>query len=124
LPETQSVAWELLANNGTLVITLPPSVKEDEGKGRKVIEAFGNPHAPKNQELCSSSWAVVEKWLSEGTIQVCSAITHLDLCLTVMQPNKHEVLPNGLKGIIGGLQRMRLGQVSGTKLVAHPQETQ
>ncbi|KAG2128165.1 chaperonin 10-like protein [Suillus cothurnatus] len=108
LPETQSVAWELLANNGTLVITLPPSVKEDEGKGRKVIEAFGNPHAPKNQELCSSSWAVVEKWLSEGTIQ----------------PNKHEVLPNGLKGIIGGLERMRLGQVSGTKLVAHPQETQ
>ncbi|KAG1844071.1 chaperonin 10-like protein [Suillus subalutaceus] len=108
LPETQPVGWELLANNGTLVLTLPALVKEDEGKGRKVIEAFGNPHAPKNEELCSSSWAVVEKWLSEGTIR----------------PNKYQVLPNGLEGIIGGLERMRLGQVSGTKLVAHPQETQ
>jgi NADPH:quinone reductase-like Zn-dependent oxidoreductase len=108
LPETQSVAWELLANNGTLLVTLPASVKEDEGKGRKVIYVIGYPHFPQNEELCISSWAVVEKWLSEGTIQ----------------PNKHEVLPNGLEGIVGGLERMRLGQVSGTKLVAHPQETQ
>ncbi|KAG1844069.1 chaperonin 10-like protein [Suillus subalutaceus] len=108
LPETQSVGWGLLANNGTLVLTLSASVKEDEGKGRKIVQTFGNPHVPQNQELCSSSWAVVEKWLSEGTIQT----------------NKYEVLPNGLEGIIGGLERMRLGQVSGTKLVAHPQETQ
>jgi NADPH:quinone reductase-like Zn-dependent oxidoreductase len=107
LPETQSVAWGLLANNGTLVLTLAASVKEDEGKGRKVIQTFGNPHIPQNEELCSSSWAIVEEWLSEGTIQ----------------PNRHEVLPNGLRGIIGGLERMKLGQVSGTKLVAHPQET-
>ncbi|KAG2157908.1 chaperonin 10-like protein [Suillus bovinus] len=108
LPETQSVAWELLANNGTLVLTLPASVKEDEGKGRKVIQTFASPHAPQNNELCQSSWAMVEKWLSEGTIR----------------PNKYEVLPNGLEGVIGGLERMKLGQVSGTKLVAHPQETQ
>lgn len=108
LPETQSIGWELLAKNGTLVLTLPATVKEDEGKGRKVIQTFGSPHAAQNKELCSSSWAMVEKWLSEGTIQ----------------PNKYEVLPNGLVGIIGGLERIELGQVSGTKLVAHPQETQ
>ncbi|KAG2347703.1 GroES-like protein [Suillus weaverae] len=108
LPETQSVGWELLARNGTLVLTLPPSVKEDEGKGRKAFQTLGSPHVPQNTELFISSWAMVEKWLSEGTIQ----------------PNKYEVLPNGLEGIIGGLERMELGQVSGTKLVAHPQETQ
>ncbi|KAG1821780.1 GroES-like protein [Suillus subaureus] len=108
LPETQSVAWELLADNGILVLTLPASVKEDEGRGRKTISTFGGPHAPQNEELCTSSWAVVEKWLSEGAIQ----------------PNKYEVLPNGLEGIIGGLERLKSGQVSGTKLVAHPQETQ
>ncbi|KAG1750733.1 chaperonin 10-like protein [Suillus lakei] len=108
LPETQSIGWELLAKNGTLVITGSASVKEDEGKGRKVVQTFGSPHAAQNKELCSSSWAMVEKWLSEGTIQ----------------PNKYEVLPNGLVGIIGGLERIELGQVSGTKLVAHPQETQ
>ncbi|KAG2361298.1 GroES-like protein [Suillus spraguei] len=108
LPETQSVAWELLAKDGTLVLTLSASVKEDEGKGRKVVSTFADPHAPQNEELCRRSWALVEKWLSEGTIK----------------PNKYEVLPNGLEGIIGGLERMRLGQISGTKLVAHPQETQ
>jgi NADPH:quinone reductase-like Zn-dependent oxidoreductase len=124
LPETQLAAWELLADNGTLVTTLPPSVKEDEGKGRKVVGTFANPHISQNNELCSSSWAIVEKWLSVGTIRVCSATTLLDLCLTFMQPNKYEVLPSGLEGIIGGLERMKLGQVSGTKLVAHPQETQ
>ncbi|KAG1905559.1 chaperonin 10-like protein [Suillus fuscotomentosus] len=108
LPETQAVAWELLANNGTLVLTLPASVKEDEGKGRRVVPTLSYPHTPENEELCSSSWAMVEKWLSDGTIK----------------PNKYEVLPNGLEGVIGGLERMKLGQVSGTKLVAHPQETQ
>ncbi|KAG2074192.1 GroES-like protein [Suillus decipiens] len=106
--ETQSVAWEMLANNGTLVSTSFPSVKEDEGRGRKVIMTSGISHLPENQELCRSSWAMVETWLSEGTIK----------------PNKYEILPNGLEGMIGGLERMKLGQVSGTKLVVHPQETQ
>ncbi|KAG2076352.1 GroES-like protein, partial [Suillus decipiens] len=107
-PETQSVAWELLANEGTLVLTRTSAlVKEDDGKGRKVIQTLGSPGIPQNKELCRSSWGMVETWLSEGTIK----------------PNKYEVLPNGLEGIIEGLERMKLGQVSGTKLVAHPQET-
>lgn len=51
-----------------------------------------------------------------------------NLCLKLshsafLQPNRYEVLPNGLEGISGGLDRMKNGQVSGTKLVAHPQET-
>ncbi len=41
----------------------------------------------------------------------------------VLQPNRVEVLPNGLAGIIDGLERMKKDQVSGTKLVARPQET-
>ncbi|OJA21242.1 hypothetical protein AZE42_02527 [Rhizopogon vesiculosus] len=108
LPETQHIGWELLAENGTLILTLPATVKEDEGKGRKAIPTYGAPHVPQNQELCRGSWAMVEHWLSEGTIQ----------------PNKFEILPNGLEGIIGGLERMKNGEVSGTKLVAHPQDTQ
>ncbi|KAG2123763.1 chaperonin 10-like protein [Suillus clintonianus] len=107
LPETQSVGWGLLAQNGILVLTLPPSVKEDEGKGRKAVSTIGSPHVPYDEEIFRSSWAMIEKWLSEGTIQ----------------PNNYEILPNGLEGIIGGLERMRMEQVSGTKLVAHPQET-
>ena len=41
----------------------------------------------------------------------------------VLQPNKVEVLPNGLAGIPDGLRRLQDNKVSGTKLVAHPQET-
>ena len=39
------------------------------------------------------------------------------------QPNKVEVLPNGLAGIPDGLDRMEQNKVSATKLIAHPQET-
>lgn len=40
-----------------------------------------------------------------------------------LQPNKIEVLPNGLAGIIDGLLRLENNQVSGYKLIAKPQET-
>lgn len=38
------------------------------------------------------------------------------------QPNPVEVLPNGLEGIIAGLEKLKQG-VSNVKLVGHPQET-
>ncbi|KAG1717314.1 uncharacterized protein EDB91DRAFT_887721, partial [Suillus paluster] len=107
VPETQQIGWSLLGPKGFLVLTLPASVKEEEGKERKAIQTFGSPHAKENQSLCSGSWATLSKWLEDGTIK----------------PNKYEVLPNGLEGIIEGLERMKKGQVSGKKLVAHPQDT-
>lgn len=39
------------------------------------------------------------------------------------QPNKVEVLPGGLAGIDGGLERLYTKTVSGLKLVAHPRDT-
>jgi hypothetical protein len=82
LPETQSVGWRLLVRNGVLVLTLPASVKDDEGKGRKAVYSNGNPHPSYNHKLFCDSWAMVEKWLLEGIIQVCCAITilHIYLC--------------------------------------------
>ncbi|KIJ60387.1 hypothetical protein HYDPIDRAFT_170285 [Hydnomerulius pinastri MD-312] len=107
LPETQQAAWTALAQNGTLILTLQPVVKEDQGKGRRVVATHGSPHAQANQALGQASWKILEEWLKTG----------------VIKPNRFEVLPNGLNGIDEGLQRMRAGKVSGTKLVAHPQET-
>jgi NADPH:quinone reductase-like Zn-dependent oxidoreductase len=78
LPETQRIGWELLAENGILVLTLAAVVNEDEGKGRKAVQTYGVPHAPQNRELGLKSWAMVEKWLSEGVIQVCSVIIVLN----------------------------------------------
>lgn len=39
------------------------------------------------------------------------------------QPTRTEVLPGGLDGIVGGLERLQKGEVSGVKLVVRPGET-
>jgi hypothetical protein len=39
------------------------------------------------------------------------------------QPNKVEVLPDGLQGIPDGLTRLQNGEVRAAKLVAHPLES-
>ena len=47
----------------------------------------------------------------------------MGLTLSPMQPNRVEVLPGGLNGVVGGLERLKNNQVSGLKLVIHPHET-
>ncbi|KAF6755402.1 chaperonin 10-like protein [Ephemerocybe angulata] len=39
-------------------------------------------------------------------------------------PQRYEVLPGGLEGIVAGLGRLERGEVSGVKLVVHPGETE
>ena len=41
----------------------------------------------------------------------------------MLQPNKVEILPDGLAGIPEGLERLKQNKVSATKLIARPQET-
>lgn len=68
---TQQAAWSVVAQGGTLVVTLKPVVKEDEGKGRSVISTYGNPHAQPNLSLCRGSWSILGKWLQDSVIKVC-----------------------------------------------------
>lgn len=39
-----------------------------------------------------------------------------------VQGNRYEVLEGGIEGILGGLERLQKGSVSGLKLVAHPHD--
>ncbi|KAI6098329.1 chaperonin 10-like protein [Pisolithus croceorrhizus] len=105
-PETQRVAFDALAPNGTLVVTVQPAVEEDQGKGRKVVVTRGTPHAPPNKALCQGLWGVLRQWLADE----------------IIKPGPFEVLPNGLHGIPEGLRRMREDGAGGVKLVAHPQQ--
>jgi hypothetical protein len=41
---------------------------------------------------------------------------------SIFQPNRVEVLPGGLGGIVDGLERLGNKQVSGVKLIVRPQE--
>ncbi|KAJ6515403.1 chaperonin 10-like protein [Mycena sanguinolenta] len=40
----------------------------------------------------------------------------------IITGSRHEVLPNGIAGILGGLEKLQKGDVHGVKLVAHPHD--
>ncbi|KZP32282.1 GroES-like protein [Athelia psychrophila] len=106
LADTQKVAYEILSANGTLVLVLPPSVGEPTD-GKKVLNTAGSPFVPGNEEIVAGLYANLESYLDSGAIQA----------------NHVEILPGGLNGIVGGLDRLREDKVSGAKLVVRPQET-
>ncbi|KII89452.1 hypothetical protein PLICRDRAFT_175628 [Plicaturopsis crispa FD-325 SS-3] len=107
LPETISTAYDAVKSSGILVLTLPSTVKETEGKNVYVVKPSGNVHLPPNRKLGASLYARLTALLGEGLIK----------------PNKVEVLPNGLAGIPSGLERLKANKVSGLKLIARPQDT-
>ncbi|KAF9555154.1 GroES-like protein [Agrocybe pediades] len=105
-PETQQAGLDILAPGGQLVIVLFAAVKIP--KDKTVIKVFGRPLAPENVDLVNELYHnVIYSFLEKGLIK----------------GNNTEALPDGLAGIPGGLERLAANQVSGLKLVAHPQET-
>ncbi|KZP06130.1 GroES-like protein, partial [Athelia psychrophila] len=105
-PNTQKLGYELLADNGTLILTLPSGLGETTGS--KIVKStYGSPFAPGNEQIGEGLYVNLHGYLESGAIQ----------------PNRVEVLPGGLGGIVGGLDRLREGKVSGAKLIVRPQET-
>jgi len=105
--ETMSAAWTLLAPSGTLVVVNPPTVAPQEGETKRVGMVMDNVRDPAKREWLADLYKVLEKWLEDGAVQ----------------PNRVEILPDGLRSIPGGLVRLERGEVSGVKLVVLPQET-
>ncbi|GLB40694.1 putative groES-like protein [Lyophyllum shimeji] len=112
-PETQQAGYDLLADGagGHLVLVLPEQITRKGGEGKKNVTVgmiYGHWEHPR---------------LSEVGVEVHRALTGL-LQEGLFKPNRVEVLPGGLRGIAGGLERLKEGKVSGTKLVVRPQETE
>ncbi|TFK36705.1 chaperonin 10-like protein [Crucibulum laeve] len=105
VPDTQKAGFDLLAPGGQIAIVQQPSVESTDDK--TVIRVFGSPSAEHTIPLLTGLYGAITQWLEDGFIK----------------PNKVEVLPGGLAGIIGGLKRLERGDVSGEKLVARPHET-
>ncbi|TFK36707.1 chaperonin 10-like protein [Crucibulum laeve] len=103
--ETQQTGHDLLASGGKLCVVLDRTANITEDK--TVIHTLGVLNLPHNIGLLTNMYAAVSQWLEEG----------------VIKPNKVEVIPGGLAGITEGLKRLENDQVSGSKLVVHPQET-
>ncbi|KAF5324284.1 hypothetical protein D9619_011084 [Psilocybe cf. subviscida] len=103
---TQAVGLELVATGGQLVTVLPPTVKAVEGKEIRPI--LGLLRTPNQVDLLETLYHdLISGWLAKG----------------VFKMNAVEVLPNGLNGVIDGLNRMERDEISRLKLVARPQET-
>ncbi|KAK7682473.1 hypothetical protein QCA50_014273 [Cerrena zonata] len=108
LADTQTTGYEILASGGTLVLTLAPTIPEDKRVADKtIIDTLGSVHVPANHEVSIGFYSNLPQLLLSGELK----------------PNSPEVLPGGLAGIAGGLDRLKNGQVSATKLVVHPPET-
>jgi threonine dehydrogenase-like Zn-dependent dehydrogenase len=126
LADTQKTAWSLLAPGGQLIIVLFPTEGIVSGQdGKTIAHVIGNVNYP-GQEIGRELYARLSQLLKDGSIKVrpAPAIDRLvGPTLMCIQPNRVEVLPKGLEGIPDGLKLMQQDKVSGTKLVAHPQET-
>lgn len=124
--DTQAAALGVLAPGGALTLVLPSSLPVVEGK--TVRSTFASPFHPPNKDLAVGLHAHLTAYLADGSIQVRVALALFYVGsagsdVIYVQPNRVEVLPGGLNGIVGGLERLREGKVSGVKLVARPQET-
>ncbi|EIW54874.1 GroES-like protein [Trametes versicolor FP-101664 SS1] len=110
--EALRLGRDALAPGGALatVSPAPQRIPEDVanlGQGKRISYVFGSPRPSHNREIGVALYKQLTGWLEKG----------------LLKPNPVEVLPNGLAGINEGLARLKAGKVSGTKLVAHPQET-
>ncbi|KAI0711848.1 GroES-like protein [Cerioporus squamosus] len=108
--ETKDLGFELVAPGGSLIILIPEHAdnhKFPSTKDVRVIEAFGEFSVPENRDFGAEFTVELEKLLRDG----------------VIKPGIPEVLEGGLNSVQQGLDRIKADQVSGRKLVVHPQET-
>ncbi|RXW19602.1 hypothetical protein EST38_g6248 [Candolleomyces aberdarensis] len=108
--ETQQAGFNLLASGGQIATVVKPlSFIEERGRkeGKSVAWVSAKKEIPQNAHFLPVLWPHVTGLLEGGDLK----------------PNRVQILPNGLHGIVGGLQLLQEDKVSGVKLVARPQET-
>ncbi|THH28971.1 hypothetical protein EUX98_g5214 [Antrodiella citrinella] len=105
-PDTQSVAYGVLASGGTLITVGHVPIKNIMVE-KEVVVLWGVFYIPTNRRFGVEVMSHLTELLENGDIK----------------SNAVEVLPGGLSAILDGLDRLRKQNVSAKKLVVHPQET-
>ncbi|KAI0366161.1 GroES-like protein [Pilatotrama ljubarskyi] len=111
-PQALRLGRDALAPGGALalVTAVPYFVPEEisnPGDGKRAGFVYGSGLLPYYRDTTVTLFKQITGWLEKGLVK----------------PNPVEVLPNGLAGILEGLERLRDNKVSGKKLVARPQES-
>ena len=75
-PESQKAAWEVLGQNGTMVVVNPPSdaivKKQGKGdkKGRRAIWVFGVANHPDHYDFGAEMYAELTRMFEDGDLKV------------------------------------------------------
>ncbi|KAJ7098715.1 chaperonin 10-like protein [Mycena belliarum] len=101
-----NTAYDCVSEGGCVATSLPHAALDREGKNITLVRVQGYYVGPDHTAFGRLIIKNLPEMLEKG----------------VVVPNRVEVLPNGLAGIVDGLERMKKGGVSGVKLVAHPQD--
>ncbi|THH31503.1 hypothetical protein EUX98_g2684 [Antrodiella citrinella] len=108
LKATQGFSVDVLSPGGKLVLVLNNALPKERITGDKdVWTTYGTVHGELNREFGAEMYSYITELLSSGDIK----------------PNLTESLPGGLAAGIEGLRRLQNDEVSGRKLIVHPQET-
>jgi len=108
VPETQNLAYSLLAPGGRLVVVTEDAVAPQLKTADKVVQqTFGVAYVPYNHTVLAGLYSHFGAWLERGDIK----------------PNRVELLPGGFHAVERGLERLKAGKVSCAKLVVRPHET-
>ncbi|KAF6765854.1 chaperonin 10-like protein [Ephemerocybe angulata] len=108
--ETQKTGFELLGSGGGIATVLQPEPDLEEralNENKRFAWVMGDKVLPHNVQLLRDVYAQFTELLAKGDIK----------------PNRVEVIPGGLNGVVEGLTRLQEDKVSGVKLVVRPQET-
>ncbi|RPD60290.1 GroES-like protein [Lentinus tigrinus ALCF2SS1-7] len=107
--ETLELGYALTAPKGDFMVVLSGAELKaaHPDTDKRIHMAHGLFASPVNHEIGASLLAAVPELFASGDLK----------------PNRPEVLPGGLNGIVGGLERLYNDQVSGVKLVVRPPET-
>ncbi|TFK83722.1 GroES-like protein [Polyporus arcularius HHB13444] len=109
LSDTLELGLALTAPKGDFVAVLSGAELRaaNPDTDKQIHSAHGLFATPVNHEIGASLLAALPGLLESGDLK----------------PNRPEVLPGGLNGVVGGLERLKKDQVSGVKLVVRPRET-
>ncbi|KAJ4470210.1 GroES-like protein [Lentinula aciculospora] len=103
--ETLEAGINCLVDGGALV-TVNSRANTDRNDGKTVVAVFGTVHLPHTRAFGKVLYERLPQLLEKD----------------VIVPPRVEDLTNGLKGIVDGLQRLKRNEISGFKLIGHPQE--
>ncbi|KAJ6458671.1 chaperonin 10-like protein [Mycena vitilis] len=123
-PAALNAAYDCVAEGGSIVTALPSSKLDRDLSAKKAtlvgVRGFiaGQDVMKYNHPLAGV--VLTPEHTNFGKLIVKNLPQMLEKGLVTA--NRYEVLPNGVSGIIGGMERLQRGTVSGVKLVAHPHD--